>query len=230
MSRTYLFWDVDGTLLSTARAGIFAWEDAIREVLDTEPDMSSMRTAGLTDAEIAVELAVAYGDESAATAGRLLRLYGEYLPECLTRRRGSVMPNVREILETLAPRDDVLSMLLTGNIAAGAEAKLRSYGLWEFFGAGGAFSVEGSDRPGIAREARELAARHDGGELPPGERMVVIGDTPHDISCGREIGARTLAVATGPGYSLEELRACEPWAAVPELPEPQSFAELVLAR
>ena len=229
MSRTYLFWDIDGTLLSTARAGIFAWEDAIRDVLGVEPDMASMRTAGLTDAEIAVELAVAYGDESAARAGELLRLYGEYLPECLTRKRGSVMPNVRENLEALEPRDDVVNMLLTGNIAAGAEAKLRSYGLWEFFGHGGAFSVEGSDRPGIAREARELAARH-GGEVPPGERMVVIGDTPHDISCGEAIGARTLAVATGPGYSLDELRACEPWMAVEELPAPDEFRALVLDR
>ncbi|MEA2150956.1 MAG: phosphoglycolate phosphatase [Solirubrobacteraceae bacterium] len=229
MSRTYLFWDIDGTLLSTARAGIFAWEDAVRDVLGAEPDMATMRTAGLTDAEIAVALAAAHGDESAQTAGRLLREYGERLPEALGRRRGSVLPNVRENLEALAGRDDVVNMLLTGNIAAGAEAKLRSYGLCEFFGAGGAFSVEGSDRPGIARLARELAARHGGGEVPPGERMVVIGDTPHDVSCGKAIGARTVAVATGPGYSLGELRACEPWLAVAQLPEPAAFVERILA-
>lgn len=229
MSPTYLFWDIDGTLLTTARAGIFAWEDAIRDVLGAEPDMARMRTAGLTDAEIAVTLAAAHGDDSAETAGRLLRTYGELLPAALGRKRGSVLPNVRENLAALAGRDDVVHMLLTGNIAAGAEAKLRSYGLWEFFGAGGAFSVEGSDRPGIARVARDLAARHGGGDVPPGERMVVIGDTPHDVSCGKAIGARTVAVATGPGYSLEELRACEPWIAVAELPEPTAFAERILA-
>jgi phosphoglycolate phosphatase-like HAD superfamily hydrolase len=229
VSPTYLFWDIDGTLLTTARAGIFAWEDAIRDVLGAEPDMARMRTAGLTDAEIAVTLAAAHGDDSAETAGRLLRTYGELLPAALGRKRGSVLPNVRENLAALAGRDDVVHMLLTGNIAAGAEAKLRSYGLWEFFGAGGAFSVEGSDRPGIARVARDLAARHGGGDVPPGERMVVIGDTPHDVSCGKAIGARTVAVATGPGYSLEELRACEPWIAVAELPEPTAFAERILA-
>ena len=73
-----------------------------------------------------------------------------------------MLPNVRENLEALSARDDVVNMLLTGNVAAGAEAKLRHYGLWEFFGAGGAFSVEGSDRPSIARRARELAAEHSG--------------------------------------------------------------------
>jgi phosphoglycolate phosphatase-like HAD superfamily hydrolase len=37
----------------------------------------------------------------------------------------------------------------------------------------------------------------------------VIGDTPHDIACGKSIGARTLAVATG-GATLDQLRAHTP--------------------
>jgi len=53
--------------------------------------------------------------------------------------------------------------------------------------------------------------------------MVVIGDTPHDISCGKVIGARTIAVATGPAYELEALRACDPWLAWPELPPPDEL-------
>ena len=52
----------------------------------------------------------------------------------------------------------------------------------------------------------------------------MIGDTPHDVSCGKSIGARTVAVATGPGYSLSELEACDPDLALPELPEPERFA------
>ncbi len=227
MSTTYLFWDIDGTLLDTARAGIFAWEEAIREVLGNEPAMADMKTAGLTDAEIALEVAAAHGhDNDPRRAGELLRSYTEHLPERLGWRQGRVLPNVRENLEALAQRDDVITMLLTGNVAAGAQAKLRHYGLWDFFGAGGGFSVEGADRPSIARQARELAAEH-GGEAPSGEQMVVIGDTPHDISCGKAIGARTLAVATGPGYALDELRACEPWAALTELPAPAELTKLL---
>lgn len=222
----YLFWDIDGTLLTTARAGIFAWEDAIREVLGEEPDMASMQTAGLTDAEIALAIASVHGRGDAQTAARLLHRYAELLPERLGRRQGHVLPNVREILQVLGERGDVVSMLLTGNVAAGAQAKLRHYGLREFFRAGGAFSVEGSDRPSIAQRARELAAEH-GGEVPRAERMVVIGDTPHDVSCGKAIGARTVAVATGPVYDLPALEACRPWAALAELPPPEQFAALV---
>jgi phosphoglycolate phosphatase-like HAD superfamily hydrolase len=42
--------------------------------------------------------------------------------------------------------------------------------------------------------------------------VVVVGDTPHDIRCGRAIGAKVLAVATG-GARLEELKLHQPdWA------------------
>ena len=226
MSRTYLFWDIDGTLLDTARAGIFAWEEAIREVLGDEPDMATMKTAGLTDAEIALKIAAAHGNDDPRRAADLLRSYAGHLPERLGWRQGRVLPNVHENLEALSRRGDVVNMLLTGNVPAGAQAKLRHYGLWSFFGAGGAFSVEGHDRPSIAREARKLAGQH-GGQAPSGEHMVVIGDTPHDISCGKAIGARTLAVATGPGYDIDQLRACDPWATVAELPAPEEFAGLL---
>jgi phosphoglycolate phosphatase len=213
----HVFWDIDGTLLTTARAGIFALEDASREVLERELDLSTMKTAGLTDAEIAIEVCRSFGLEE--RAGDFLRAYGELLPERLHRKRGEVLPNVRANLEALHARDDAVNLLLTGNIRAGAEAKLRHYGLWEFFAdTGGAFSVEGSDRPSIARAARALA----GDAYDPGSTYV-IGDTPHDISCGKVIGARTVAVATGPSYSLAELEDCEPWLALAILPEPESF-------
>lgn len=217
----HVFWDIDGTLLSTARAGIFALEDAAVEVLEVEVDFTTMRTAGLTDAEIALEVCRAHGRED--RAGEYLRAYGRLLPERLHRRRGGVLPNVRENLSALHEREDVVSLLLTGNIRAGAEAKLRHYGLWEYFEqTAGAFSVEGSDRPSIARAARALA-----GEGYDGEHTYVIGDTPHDISCGKVIGARTIAVATGPSYTLAELEACAPWLALEQLPEPHELMPLL---
>jgi phosphoglycolate phosphatase-like HAD superfamily hydrolase len=216
---TVLFWDIDGTLLTTARAGIFAWEEAFQEVLGRELDMSSYKTAGLTDAEIALKLA----DGDTGAAGRMLRRYAELLPERLHLREGHVLPNVRENLEALSARDDVVNMLLTGNVEDGAKAKLRHYRLWDYFArTGGAFSVEGSDRPSIARAARALITTpYDG------DRTFVIGDTPHDISCGKAIGARTVAVATGPGYTLAELEACAPDVALAELPAPDEFSAVI---
>ena len=183
------------------------------EVLGVDIDFSAMQTAGLTDAEIALDVCRAHGQ--ADRTGDYLRAYGRLLPERLHRRRGAVLAHVRECLAALDARDDAVNLLLTGNIRAGAVAKLRHYDLWQFFyGTGGAFSVEGSDRPSIACAARELA----GAAYDP-TRAFVIGDTPHDIGCGKAIGARTIAVATGPGYSLAELVACGPWLALDELPD-----------
>ncbi len=54
--------------------------------------------------------------------------------------------------------------------------------------------------PGVAIERVSEAW----GRQARGEEVVVIGDTPHDISCARAHGCRVLAVATGK-FSAAEL-------------------------
>ena len=97
--------------------------------------------------------------------------------------------------------------LLTGNIQLGAEIKLRHYGLWEHFMMGG-FADDHEDRNYIAAAALQRGRRVLDPHLQPHE-IVVIGDTPFDVRCGKFIGAKTLAVATG-GATLKELKHCMP--------------------
>lgn len=97
--------------------------------------------------------------------------------------------------------------LLTGNIRLGAEIKLRHTGLWETFEMG-AFADDSEDRNLIAVAARDRGSRLLGKALR-GEEVLVIGDTPHDIRCGRFIHAKVLAVATG-GATLGELKEHQP--------------------
>jgi phosphoglycolate phosphatase-like HAD superfamily hydrolase len=220
-----LFWDIDGTLLSTARAGIFALEEAARELHQIRPDFERTRTAGLTDGGIVASLLENHGLPSdPAAVGEFLRAYERHLPDRLGWRKGHVMPNVREILETLDGRDDVESLLLTGNTPAGAEAKLTHYGLWQHFD-GGAFCEQLEEREEVARRALSLAAERIGG-APDLDRTYVIGDTPHDVRCGKAIGARTVAVATGPP-DREELEEAGAWAVLDELPPPPEFCRLL---
>lgn len=215
---TVIFWDIDGTLLTTARAGIHAWEAAVEAQIGQPADLSQFHTAGLTDVDISRRLAAEHRLGPAA-APQLLRTYESRLAGCLARRNGTVLPNVRPILERLRLRPDVHSALLTGNTRAGAAAKLGHYGLAEFF-EGGAFADGADDRVTIARAAL-AQARSILGEVGA-DRVYVIGDTPHDVSCGKGLGARVVAVATG-GYSLEQLRSTEPWWLLPSLPEPDVF-------
>jgi phosphoglycolate phosphatase len=221
-----LFWDIDGTLLSTGRAGIFAWNDSARELSGRDFDLTSIRTAGMTDFQIAVKTLEMLGlERSAANVERLLRRYEDLLPSALPKRQGRVLDNVREILEHLrAERPDVRSYLLTGNTRRGARAKLAYYDLAEFF-PDGAFAEDTGERAGIASRALELARRAG----PVGDETIyVIGDTPHDIECARAIGAKTIAVATG-GYSVEELRPHRPWRLFETLPPPAEFVALIEA-
>jgi phosphoglycolate phosphatase-like HAD superfamily hydrolase len=178
-----------------------------------------MATAGMTDyaiAEAALREAGVPADE--ATVREYLRVHGDQLESYLGRRQGAVMPNVREILEDLRGRDGVHSYLLTGNIEAGARAKLSHYGLLEFFDAGGAFCVGPGDRDEIARRALPLANG--------AQSVWVIGDTPADVACGRTIGASTLAVATG-SYAAGALEAAGATVVVERLPAPERFRQIV---
>jgi phosphoglycolate phosphatase len=221
-----LFWDIDGTLLTTGRAGMFAWEDSLREMTADGFDLANFRTAGMTDYQIAQRTLDLVGvDASPANVERFLRRYEDLLPASLPRRQGRVLDNVREILEHLrADRPDVRSYLLTGNTRKGAAAKLTYYGLDEFF-ADGAFAEDTAARATIATRALELARRAG----PVGDETIfVIGDTPHDIECAKPIGAKTIAVATG-GYSVDELRPHAPWRLFETLPPPADFVRLLEA-
>jgi phosphoglycolate phosphatase len=220
---TVLFWDIDGTLLTTGKAGVPAWEAAVREVTGRDFQLSSIRVPGLTDFQIAIRtfelLGIAPDD---AMIRRMVTRYEELLSPSLPSRRGRVLPNVREILEHLRSRPDIRSYLLTGNTRGGARAKLTHYGLFEFF-PDGAFAEDAGDRSTIAARALALARR--AGPVA-GDALFVIGDTPHDIHCAHAIGARTIAVGTG-GYTVDELETHQPWRVFEELPVVDEFVALI---
>jgi phosphoglycolate phosphatase len=227
--RLVLF-DIDGTLLWTDGAGRRAMEGALSHVFGSAGD-PRYRYDGKTDVQIARELMRAEGHGDDAIDARLHAVLDGYL-ERLRReldagaRHIQLLPGVRELLDALEPRPDVVLGLLTGNVALGAEAKLTAAGL-DFR----RFRVNafGSDRehrpllPAVAqRRARELLG-HDFG----GEDVVVIGDTPADIDCARSIGARTVAVATG-RYSVEELAEHDPSAVLRDLSDTDAALRAIL--
>jgi phosphoglycolate phosphatase-like HAD superfamily hydrolase len=220
---TILFWDIDGTLLTTGKAGVPAWEAAVREVTGKAFQLSSIRVPGLTDFQIAARTFELLG--VSAQDGMLERMvtrYEDLLPSTLPLKQGRVLPNVREILDTLRASSDVRSYLLTGNTRRGAGAKLTHYDLFQYF-PDGAFAEDQGSRGSIAARALELARRH--GPVNQ-EQIFVIGDTPHDIECAAAIDARTIAIATG-GYSVEELSAHQPWRVFEELPPANEFLQLI---
>lgn len=222
MPALVLYWDIDGTLLTTARAGVPALEDGAEVVLGFRPDLSGMRTAGLTDRMIARRILVEAGREPDDEAeARLLAAYTAALPARLEHKRGRVLPGVAHALEALTARGDVVHVLLTGNMRAGARDKLESYGLAHHFSLGG-FAEDGHDRPEIARAAIERARDAHGDVALEG---VLVGDTPYDVTAGAAVGLRVVAVAATP-QDRAALQACDPWWLVDQVPDPaELFAQ-----
>lgn len=220
-----LCWDIDGTLLSTARAGVYALEKAAREVTGRPLDLQGMPTAGLTDVEIARLILQRHGMQAIPkTVNRFLRIYEDDLPASLHRKQGQVMAGVKPILSALRDRSSWGSMLLTGNTRRGAEAKLAHYGLWEYFPDEGVFSDGTANRAQIAENA--VAFIETRWPRTPRSHIIVIGDTTHDIACARAVGVRCIAVATG-GISLTTLQEHRPDLAIEFLPAPEEFWSLV---
>jgi phosphoglycolate phosphatase-like HAD superfamily hydrolase len=212
--RVCLF-DIDGTLISTGGAGKAALETAFVSEFGPAHLIERLQLSGRTDRAIVRDLFRLHEiEETAEARERLLRSYLAHLPSCLARIQGQVLPGIAAFLNQLAERDDVAVGLLTGNVRAGARLKLGHYQLLHHFAFGG-FGDHHHDRNDVAREAlREVQSRFDG--TVASDRIWVIGDTPHDVSCARYIGARVAAVATG-WHSLEELRACRPDVALVDL-------------
>jgi phosphoglycolate phosphatase len=203
-----ILFDIDGTLISARGVGRRAIARALREVYGTHGSIDAYDTRGKTDPRIVVDVLQAAGLSAPAIQAGLEACFAAYARE-LTALIGTgecvqIMPGMATVVRALQARDDVVVGLLTGNIAAGAELKLRPTGLWPCFRVG-AFGSDHIDRRQLPAVARARLREGLGCDVPF-ERVTIIGDTPHDIDCARACGAVAVAVATGL-YPREELAA-----------------------
>jgi phosphoglycolate phosphatase len=205
-----VLFDIDGTLIHTGGAGVKAFARTLTSEFNISNGTEKVRFGGRTDPSLVRELFGHCGIEH--TPGNIQRFFDSYsfwLAQLLAdSNRGGPCPGVLEfIAELRASVQPPLIGLLTGNIRLGAEIKLRHYGLWDLFETG-AFGDDHEDRCQIAAIARDRGSRQLGRPLQ-GENILVVGDTPHDIRCGRAIGAKVMAVTTG-GASRAELEVHQP--------------------
>lgn len=217
MVRLVLF-DIDGTLIRTGGAGVRAFKKVFETEFKAVDGFERLKFAGRTDVSLVREF---FGfHQIPATRENFERFFARYvfwLEQILRETKGAICRGVEEFVEELQTlAEPPVLGLLTGNIRLGAEIKLRHFDLWDVF-VTGAFADDHEERDQIAAIARQR-----GGELLnrqlSGEDVLVIGDTPLDIRCGRAIGAKVLAVATG-GAPLDELRLHAPDWAVTDLLE-----------
>jgi phosphoglycolate phosphatase len=237
--RKLVLFDIDGTLVLTGGAGIRAMNRACEELVGHPQALTGIPVAGRTDRIILTDVATRAGHS--LDDGLLDQLRERYIAhlrteierpgrvqsfESLGPRSGikAVMPGIRELLEILDRRSDVLVGLLTGNFQQGARIKLEHFDLWRYFQCG-AFGDDSADRNDLVPFAVERARDCGLDDIEP-SRIFVVGDTPHDVACARAVGAVPVAVATG-GFTSDQLRESGADIVYENLAEPGPFLELI---
>jgi phosphoglycolate phosphatase-like HAD superfamily hydrolase len=209
--RQLILFDIDGTLLWTRGSGREATKAAMLEVFGTCGGLQDHVFGGKTDWLTLVELLSAEGYTHDIIAEQI-PVFTLAMEQHLTRIIGShtteACPGAREVVEALRLRDDLLLGIVTGNVATTAPVKLRAAGFDPAWFVVGAYGSEAMNRDELPFLAMERASKHLGEPLTP-EQVIVVGDTPADVSCARALGAVAVAVMTG-FSKREELEAAAP--------------------
>jgi len=227
--RIVLF-DIDGTLLTSGGAGRRSMERALIEVFGS-PGSGEYHYGGKTDRQIVRDLMRREGFTDDAIDAQMDQLLDSYVSGLATElgsgnRTMLVLDGVLELLDALDKEERVVVGLLTGNIETGARAKLTAAGIDPSRFRVNAFGSDRELRPELPAIAQRRASELLGVDVE-GNRLVIIGDTPHDIQCGESIGARAIAVATG-GYTTEQLAAYEPYALFENLADTDAVLSAIM--
>lgn len=204
-----VLFDIDGTLLWTDGAGRRSMEGALHEVFGTPGD-PAYRYDGKTDRQIARDQMRGAGfddtridnDMDAVLNAYLSRLSGELARD---KEAARMCIGVAPLLDALEAHERATLGLLTGNIADGAKHKLTAVGIDVKRFRVNAFGSDHELRPELPGIAKKRAREILGLDVA-GDGIVIIGDTPADIHCGKSLGVRAIGVATG-RYSVEELQS-----------------------
>ena len=226
MKPALILFDIDGTLLLSGRAGMRAMTRAFQQTFAISDAFAGESFGGRTDSYLVSKALTEAGlPDSEENHHRFRNAYLPLLAEEIQQPgqgHKGLMPGARELLEALEAYDHLHLALLTGNYREAAEIKLQHFEIWDFF-EWGAFSDDHHDRNELVPIAKSRAETYD----IPGDaidRVIVIGDTPHDIECARVAGAKSVAVATG-GYTMQQLKD----AGADEVLEDLSNTEMVVS-
>lgn len=223
-------WDVDHTLVDVgsvsreiyARAFLAVTKQPLQELADM---------SGRTEKAILVDTLALHGvpatEETLEEFYAALAVAAGDLRERM-RSQGRRLSGAREAIAALSG-DGVVQTVVTGNIELIAMAKLEVFGLADHidFEIGGFGSDDGLRSTLVQRSWRR--AQHKYGLQFTADHVVVVGDTRHDVQAARDVGVRSVGVATGTA-TMQELAAANAHTVVGDLTDTQKFMAAVFAR
>lgn len=224
-----MLWDVDLTLVDYSGIGKQWYRAALANVFGMEmthlPDFP-----GRTERAITRELLIAHGVEDGEEV--LARMFAELVAISRAageemRALGKPLPGAEAVLSALAGRDEVVQSLVTGNLPELADAKLQPFGLHRHvdleIGGYGSVSDHRSDL--VADAISRASAKHDLEFAPTS--VVVLGDTPEDVTAALHHGAVAIGVTTG-RHSTDDLDAAGAHHVLDDLSDTEAVLAAVL--
>jgi len=205
-----LLFDIDLTLIDSARSGRRAMTLAFEKLYGIKDGMDKVNFAGRTDRAIFRDALTYQGLEwQKEKEENFKSVYFEQLKTEIAKPNSGkhLEPGVLELLNELRRREDVFLGLLTGNWRQGAQIKLEHFNLNHFFELG-AFADDSENRNELPQSAAQRFSEKTGLQISP-KNVFIIGDTPLDIACAKSFDAKSIAVATG-FFSYEDLEAAKP--------------------
>ena len=222
-----ILFDIDGTLLLTQKAGIKAMQSAAKELFGDHVTFDGVDFAGRLDPLIWANAAERNGIDPSEHA-RFRDGYLKHLKQFFEATPTSVLlTGVQDLVESLQGQDGGTLGLLTGNYPETGRLKIEQAGLDPDLFPIAAWGDDGQQRNDLPPVAMRRYAELTGGPIEA-DQVVIIGDTIHDVECANVNGCRSLAVATGPAYSFDDLLATEADFLVKDLSETQLILNWML--
>lgn len=221
-----ILFDIDGTILLGNGSGRRLIEAVLSELCRLPVTTDGVSLSGRTDPLImrdALALAGLSADAIEFLVPRALEIYVQRAT--YGESDFTVLPGVRTLLARLEQDPGVQLGLLTGNLKHTAYLKLQSNGLSELFPFG-AFGSDHANRSQLPAIAAERARKYCGYAFS-GHDIVIVGDSIYDVHCGQNVGAFSVAVATG-FTPMEVLAAQKPNVLLRDLTDCAGFFRRVV--
>lgn len=229
-----ILWDIDGTLMTSTKGGAYKqyFGPVLEEIYGTSGRLAEMSVSGMTDPQIAYEAIRDEGFTVKDVFDRLDKFRAALeigMLKFIERRENPyrIFAGAREILDETIKIPRFCNALLTGNLSVAAKIKLEFVDLWHFFeNAPHAFGEISHDRRKLAHEAGRIYRELLNIDLKP-EQFVIIGDTPNDIVCARDFGAKVISIATGRNHPPEELEKYKPDFLLENLEDTKTLLQII---
>jgi len=196
--------DIDGTLVRGFKGHNKAFSEGFKKVYGVDATVHATNTQGMTEQQVIIEVLKNKGlseKEIMSKIEECMRVMIDYFKKIIATDEIILLDGVQELLRQLM-NNDILMGLVTGNLKPIGKAKLGKVNVDHYFKIGG-FGNDDIDRANLVRLAIKRAKKYYGFQF--NNNVFLFGDAPQDMKAGKEVGVKTIGVATGV-YSKQRLK------------------------